>query len=141
MANKWTFDGYDPDFYTGPKRHRELEARLRSERIAASFTAVWMWIETDTRDLLEAQAIEQGITIDQRIERLIKGHIMANKAAPQTHSQRHQAPLKAKRREDGYIGIDFSIKTEARDLLEAQASEQGVTIGECIDQLIKGLKG
>ena len=141
MANEWKFDGYDPDFYTRSKWYSEHEAMRRAERIAASFTGVRMWIERDTRDLLSDQAIEQGITIDQRIERLIKGHITANKAAPQTHSQRHQAPLKAKRWEDGYIDIAFRIKTEARDLLEAQASEQGVTIGECIDQLIKGLKG
>jgi len=137
----WNFEGYNPNFYTGPREGRERQAMDRADRIAASFTEVTMRIERDTRDQLNAQVIEQGITIDQRIERLIKAHIMANKAAPQTHSQRWQALLKAKRWEDGYIDIDVWIKTEARDLLEAQASEQGVTIGECIDQLIKGLKG
>ena len=62
---------------------------------------------------------------------------MADKAAPQTPSQR-QAALKAKRREDGYIEMAVWIKTETRDQLKAQASEQGVTIGQLIDQLIEG---
>jgi len=62
---------------------------------------------------------------------------MANKAAPQTPSQR-QATLKAKRREDGYIEMAVWIKADTRDQLKAQASEQGVTIGQLIDQLIKG---
>jgi len=63
---------------------------------------------------------------------------MANKdkAAPQTPSQR-QATLKAKRREDGYIEMAVWVKTDTRDQLKAQANEQGVTIGQRIDQLIK----
>ena len=66
---------------------------------------------------------------------------MANKdkAVPQTPSQR-QATLKAKRREDGYIEMAVWIKADTRDQLKAQASEQGVTIGQLIDQLIKGQK-
>ena len=62
---------------------------------------------------------------------------MANKVAPQTPSQR-QATLKAKRREDGYIEMAVWIKTETRDQLKAQASDQVITTGQLIDQLIKG---
>ena len=62
---------------------------------------------------------------------------MADKAAPQTRNQR-QATHKAKRREDGYIEMAVWIKAETRDQLKAQASEQGVTIGQLIDQLIEG---
>ena len=60
-----------------------------------------------------------------------------DKAAPQTPSQR-QATLKAKRREDGYIEMAVWVTAATRDKLKAQASEQGVTIGERIDQLLKG---
>ena len=62
---------------------------------------------------------------------------MTDKAAPKTRNQR-QATHKAKRREDGYIEMAVWIKAETRDQLKAQASEQGVTIGERIDQLLKG---
>ena len=64
---------------------------------------------------------------------------MANKGkeAPQTRNQR-QATHKAKRREDGYIEMAVWIKAETRDQLKAQASEQGITTGQLIDQLIKG---
>jgi hypothetical protein len=59
----------------------------------------------------------------------------SDKEAPQTIKQR-QATLKAKRREDGYIEMAVWVKTDTRDQLKAQANEQGVTIGQRIDQLI-----
>ena len=60
---------------------------------------------------------------------------MANKAAPQTPSQR-QATLKAKRREDGYIEMAVWVKADTRDRLKAEAAKQGMTTGQVIDQLM-----
>ena len=56
-----------------PQTPRQRQAALKAKRIAAGFTEVTMWIEADTCNQLKAQAIEQGITIGQRIDQLIKG--------------------------------------------------------------------
>ena len=56
-----------------PQTRNERQAILRAKRIDAGFTEVTMWIEADTCYQLKAQAIEQGITIGQRIDQLIKG--------------------------------------------------------------------
>jgi len=56
-----------------PQTRTQRQATLRAKRIAAGFTEVTMWIEADTCNQLKAQAIEQGITIGQRIDQLVKG--------------------------------------------------------------------
>jgi hypothetical protein len=61
----------------------------------------------------------------------------SDKSAPQTLKQR-QDTLRAKRKANGYVEITTWVEVGTRDHLKAQASDQGITIGQQIDQLIKG---
>ena len=59
------------------------------------------------------------------------------KISPKTLKQR-QDTLRAKRKANGYVEITAWVEVGTRDQLKAQASDQRITIGQQIDQLIKG---
>ena len=59
----------------------------------------------------------------------------SDKAAPQTIKQR-QDTLRNKRKQDGFVEISAWVEISTRDQLKAQAIEQGITMGQQIDQLI-----
>jgi len=57
---------------SAPQTLNQRQASFRQTKTADGFGELHVWVKTETRERLKAEAIAQGITIGERIDQLIK---------------------------------------------------------------------
>ena len=58
---------------SAPQTLNQRQASFRKTKTADGFSELHVWVKTETRDRLKAEAIDQGITTGERLDQLFKG--------------------------------------------------------------------